>query len=672
MRILFDKEIDRTQWSEFVSAHPKGNVFQTSEMYEAFAATPGNEPHVIALEESNRIVALMVWVVMYEKGWKKALSMRSVIQGGPLVENDKAEWLSMLLREYEKVLDKGVIYTQIRNHNEMLSVNDAFQECGYRFHSHLNFIITLDNEEDVWNRIGKGRIKQIKKAQKNELYVDVYEPGKITDELIAQGYEVIRSVYQRAGLPLTDLAQIKATNREGLLVVFVVRNAEGEMLGSRFGLLYRDSIYGWYAGSYSQYYSLFPNDILIWETLRWGIRKGYKTFDYGGAGEPNKPYGVRAFKQQMGGTLVNFGRYEKIHRPALFKIGVMGIKMMRIAKPLRGGGKIIVNEEINEALWREFVAEHPLGTVFHTPEMWKVYGVTENVKPLAIAVEVEGHVVGVLLAQIMWNGGTIGKPLTGRSIITGGPLAIDNDEEVLEMLMEAYRERLPKWVVYSEIRPIYDINELMNERVNELKRWKRVGHYNLVMRVDKSEEELWNGMHKERRRNVGQAEKAGLRFEEVTEAAGRREVVALLRKTYERKHVPMADDSLFARLTEIMPEYVRFFAAYKEDKMIAGQIRLGYKDLLYAWYAGNDEEYFKLRPNDFTMWNVIRWAREKGYKEFDFGGGGEPGKPYGVRDYKLKYGCEMFDYGRYVRAHRPVTYWAAAKAYGVYHKLKGK
>ena len=674
MEILSNNSIDRAQWEAFVASHPKGNVFQTPQMFDVYQQTPGYVPQVIALEQDKQMVGLMMWVVMREKGLKARFSARSIIQGAPLAKDDKPEYIIALLEAYEQMRDKGVIYTQVRNHFEMLTVNDAFQQCGYRFTSHLNFIITLDNEEDVWNRIGKGRIKQIKKAQKNGLYVDVYEPGQITDELIAQGYEVIRSVYQRAGLPLTDLEQIKATNKQKLLVVFVVRNAEGEMLGCRFGLLYRDSIYGWYAGSFSQYYSLFPNDILIWETLRWGIRKGYKTFDYGGAGEPNKPYGVRAFKQQMGGALVNFGRYEKIHRPALFKIGVMGIKMMRIAKPLRGGGggKILVNEEINEALWREFVAEHPLGTVFHTPEMWKVYGVTENVKPLAIAVEVEGHVVGVLLAQIMWNGGTIGKPLTGRSIITGGPLAIDNDEEVLEMLMEAYRERLPKWVVYSEIRPIYPIDELMNERVNELKRWKRVGHYNLVMRVDKSEEELWNGMHKERRRNVGQAEKAGLRFEEVTEAAGRREVVALLRKTYERKHVPMADDSLFARLTEIMPEFVRFFAAYKEDKMIAGQIRLGYKDLLYAWYAGSDEDYFKLRPNDFTMWNVIRWAHEKGYKEFDFGGGGEPGKAYGVRDYKLKYGCEMFDYGRYVWAHRPVTYWAAAKAYALYHRIKGK
>lgn len=337
-----------------------------------------------------------------------------------------------------------------------------------------------------------------------------------------------------------------------------------------------------------------------------------------------------------------------------------------------GGGKILVNEEINEALWSELIAEHPLGTVFHTPKMYHVYHTTKKVYPLAIALEVDGHVVGILIAQIMWNGGMIGKPLTGRSIIIGGPLAIDNDKDVLEMLMEAYRKSLPKWVVYSEIRPVYDISDLMSEKFKELARWKRVGHYNLVLRVDRSDEELWNGMHKERRRNVGQAEKADLRFEEVTNDEGRREVVALLRKTYERKHVLMADDSLFSQLTEIMPEYVHFFAAYKEDAMVAGQIRLGHKDLLYAWYAGSDEAYFKLRPNDFTMWNVIKWAHEKGFKEFDFGGGGEPGKPYGVRDYKLKYGCEMYDYGRYVLVHRPITYTMAKVAYNLYHKIKGK
>lgn len=332
MEILSGNSIDRQTWQTFVETHPKGNVFQTPQMFDVYLQTPGYVPQVIALEQDKQIVGLMMWVVMRENGLKARFSARSIIQGAPIAKDDKPEYIIALLEAYEQMRDKGVIYTQVRNHFEMLTINDAFQQCGYRFESHLNFIITLDNEESVWNRIGKGRIKQIKKAQKNGLYVDVYDPGQITDELIAQGYKVIRSVYQRAGLPLTDLAQIQATNEQKLLVVFVVRNAEGQMLGCRFGLLYRDSIYGWYAGSYSQYYSLFPNDILIWETLRWGINHGFRTFDYGGAGEPNKPYGVRAFKQQMGGTLVNFGRYEKIHRPCMYKIGVLGMKILKWLK----------------------------------------------------------------------------------------------------------------------------------------------------------------------------------------------------------------------------------------------------------------------------------------------------------------------------------------------------
>lgn len=329
-KVLTYETIDKQAWKFFVENHPKGSVFQTLQMFDVYAQTPGYVPQVIALEQDKQMVGLLMWVVIREKGMKAQFSARSIIQGAPLVKDDKQEYIIALLEAYEQMRDVGVIYTQVRNHFEMLTVNDAFQQFGYRFESHLNFIITLDDEEAVWNRIGKGRIKQIKKAQKNGLYVEVYDHGQISDDQIEQGYDVIRSVYQRAGLPLTDLEQIKATNRQGLLVLFVVKNQKEEMLGCRFGLLYKDSIYGWYAGSYSQYYRLFPNDILIWETLRWGILKGYKTFDYGGAGEPNKPYGVRAFKQQMGGALVNFGRYIKIHRSIMFRIGVLGMKILKL------------------------------------------------------------------------------------------------------------------------------------------------------------------------------------------------------------------------------------------------------------------------------------------------------------------------------------------------------
>lgn len=334
---------------------------------------------------------------------------------------------------------------------------------------------------------------------------------------------------------------------------------------------------------------------------------------------------------------------------------------------------VLVGDNIDRTAWGAFVKAHPQGNVFQTPEMYDVYACAKHAKPIVVAAVEEDEIVGILLAQYLINGSALASWITARSIITGGPLVKDNKPEIIELLMQEYRRMLPSKTIYSEIRPIYDINELMNERVNELMRWKRVGHYNLVLGLEKTKEELFEQMHKERRRNVNQAIKAGLVFKEVTDEEGIAEIVALIKQTYERKHVPISYLDMFGEVRRLMGDYARFFASYTpEGKMIAGEIRLCYKDLVYAWFAGSDEAYFKLRPNDFTMWNVICWAAEAGYKLLDFGGGGEPGKPYGVRDYKLKYGCEMYDYGRYVWTHRPITYWAAATAYNFYHKLKGK
>ena len=330
--------------------------------------------------------------------------------------------------------------------------------------------------------------------------------------------------------------------------------------------------------------------------------------------------------------------------------------------------------DIDRTAWSAFVKAHPLGTVFHTPEMYDVNCVSNKQIPLVIAaIDDNGRMVGLLSAVIMWNGNAITKMITARSIIMGGILAENNDAEIVQALLQEYRQQLPWWVIYSEIRPVYDVNELMSERIKELKRWKRKGHYNLVLNLEKSEEELWEGMHKERRRNVNQAIKAGLTFRELESEEDIREVVRLIEQTYQRKHVPISYLSIFDEVQRVMHDYAHFFGCFTDEgQMIAGQIRLCYRDLVYAWFAGSDEAYFKLRPNDFTMWNVIRWAHNQGYKEFDFGGGGEPGVEYGVRDYKLKYGCEMYDYGRYTLAHRPFTLRLGTFAYKMYHKLKGK
>ena len=48
-----------------------------------------------------------------------------------------------------------------------------------------------------------------------------------------------------------------------------------------------------------------------------------------GAGKPDDHYGVRDFKQEFGGKLVEHGRYKYINKPLLYKIGEIGVKLLR-------------------------------------------------------------------------------------------------------------------------------------------------------------------------------------------------------------------------------------------------------------------------------------------------------------------------------------------------------
>ena len=63
--------------------------------------------------------------------------------------------------------------------------------------------------------------------------------------------------------------------------------------------------------------------------MKWGCTSEYKYFDFGGAGKPDEKYGVRDYKLKFGGTLVKFGRLEKIHMPNKFKLAKSGFNVAK-------------------------------------------------------------------------------------------------------------------------------------------------------------------------------------------------------------------------------------------------------------------------------------------------------------------------------------------------------
>ncbi|MCP5048325.1 MAG: GNAT family N-acetyltransferase, partial [bacterium] len=178
-------------------------------------------------------------------------------------------------------------------------------------------------------------------------------------------------------------------------------------------------------------------------------------------------------------------------------------------------------------------------------------------------------------------------------------------------------------------------------------------HLDILMDLTQTQEELSSKMHKERRHNVRRAVNKGTEFKELILPEEIETGLNLLTETYKRVKLPLAHPTLFNAAYIILypKQMVRYFGAVNNGKLIGMRIVLTYKDLVYDWYAGASHQDRNKYPNDFLPWKIILWGKEQGFHTFDFGGAGKPGVPYGVRDYKLKFGGELVNYGRFLNVH---------------------
>ncbi|MFA5405560.1 MAG: GNAT family N-acetyltransferase [Ignavibacteria bacterium] len=328
------KLVDINKWEAFVKNHPEGNVFQTPEMYNVYKSEKNYEPVlVVCSNQDDEIIGLLVSVIQREyKGLLGRLSARSIIWGAPLIKENNIEILKIVLREYDNIVRKKAVYTQIRNLWNTDLFKKDFEAFGYIYEEHLNILVDLTKSiDELWKEVYSRRRSQINKSERLGVKIRIFDEP----DLINQSYEILIDVYKRAKLPLAGIEFFKMANEilgaKGKIKFFGAF-VEGRLIGVMYLLCYRERTYEWYIGSYTDYLRMHPNDLIIWEILKWSKKNGFTIFDFGGAGSPNKEYGVREYKKKFGGKTENLGRYQKIHSRFLMFISVIGFKIWQLIK----------------------------------------------------------------------------------------------------------------------------------------------------------------------------------------------------------------------------------------------------------------------------------------------------------------------------------------------------
>jgi hypothetical protein len=316
---------------EFHNSQPQVSIFQSQSFHGIYALSKNHDPFCYFVTEDEKIKGCLNGVILRNYFWPLSnLTSRAVIIGGPQVLNNDIKVLDILLENYDKTIKRKLIYTQFRNLRKFSDDEKAvFEKHGYKYEEHLDIIHDLRipvNEQ--WMKIHGGRRKNIRRAEKNGLVFREI----LNESEFWKAYDLVTKTYDRVKLPMPDKSLFREIFLQmggtGSFKTFVALNTI-EIIATRMVFCYKDLIYDWYAGASDKHSDKYPNDFLPWKVIEWGSQNGYKFFDFGGAGKPDVPYGVRDHKLKFGGELVEFGRFEKIHKPVLMKFGILGLKLIK-------------------------------------------------------------------------------------------------------------------------------------------------------------------------------------------------------------------------------------------------------------------------------------------------------------------------------------------------------
>lgn len=316
------------QWDDLSRNAATATVFQSRHFFEFAKTLDCWEPFAYGVMADNVLKGVIAGVIQREGGAaRRFFSRRAIVNGGPLLSDDiEPETVAFLLRECKEKLRRKAIYIEIRNLHDYTSHRSAIAAAGFDFEPHYNFQLDIDN--DPTRHYHKGKRKELRIAARYGVKV-TWEP---TIDQIREFHRLLQRLYTtKVHTPLPPWDFFESAYRQAFLHYAIALTPDGAVAG---GQLVADldtrASYAWYCCSDDSLRHMKVGTVLIDAALHRCADLGIGCFDFMGAGRPGDGgYGVRDFKAQFGGTLVEQGRFRCILNQPLYRLGCAVISLLR-------------------------------------------------------------------------------------------------------------------------------------------------------------------------------------------------------------------------------------------------------------------------------------------------------------------------------------------------------
>jgi len=273
--------------------------------------------------------------------------------------------------------------------------------------------------------------------------------------------------------------------------------------------------------------------------------------------------------------------------------------------------------------WNDFVANSPNSSILQSYE-WGELKSYFGWQPVRIVLENEGQImagISILKREV---------PVIKHSLFYAprGPIVdLKNKELVGELLDVVEKEAERNHAVALKIDP-----EIAADSPRELANLASFGFVKalkqvqpratFILNLERDLDDIMKSFEEKTRYNIRLAEKKGVTIKEDASEKGIGIFFDLYKKTATRDNFLVHPLSYYQKIREVLfPAGLgTVFIAYYENQPIGAVVIFTFGRTATYLYGASASEQRNVMPNHLLHWEVIRWAKERGFKEYDLWG----------------------------------------------------
>ena len=276
------------------------------------------------------------------------------------------------------------------------------------------------------------------------------------------------------------------------------------------------------------------------------------------------------------------------------------------------------------------------------------------------------------------------QKLSRRGIWRDGPIIHSNNKEdrikILQTIIEANDEIFKKYnLVFIEgyISP-YDKmvdNDYIQKFVNH--EYTLSFSYTYIIDMLKPIDEIWKNVARKARGDVNRAKRRNLIVKKINTFDDLKQYLLLHSTWVKTKGLELSDP--FRDIEELWKNHKKgmeqFFLAYKDDRLISAVRIVCFNGIAYAHFVVSSDSESTNLGGSYLTWYTIEWAKNNGFKLYDFSGGNKSSAEHSLVFYKKKWGGSEYTHYNLVKIKKKYHYKIYKLLFNLfrcYNNFKGK